>query len=83
MDDDFYSDEQMTRDMQLLETMQMADDVRAIRRGHGISQRPSLLRYEVPDSERRATSGWRNRGPFFWIMLAIGVYWFFLQPLGL
>lgn len=30
-----------------------------------------------------ATTGWKNRGIFFWIMLIIGIYWFFLRPLGL
>ena len=31
-----------------------------------------------------ATSGWRNCGIVFWIVLALlVVYWFFLRPLGL
>jgi hypothetical protein len=34
-------------------------------------------------SRDRATSGWRNRGLFFWIMLIIMIYWFILRPLGL
>jgi hypothetical protein len=29
-----------------------------------------------------ATSGWRNRGLFFWIILALGILWFLLRPLG-
>jgi hypothetical protein len=32
---------------------------------------------------KRATSGWKNRGIFFWIILALCTYWFFLPPLGL
>jgi hypothetical protein len=30
-----------------------------------------------------ATSGWRNRGFLFWLVLILGIYWFFLRPLGL
>ena len=31
---------------------------------------------------RHATSGCRNRGIMFWIILAISIYWYFLRPLG-
>ena len=30
-----------------------------------------------------ATSGWRDRGLFFWIVLILSIYWFILRPLGL
>jgi hypothetical protein len=89
MDHDFHFDEQMTRDMQLLEIMQMACDIRAIRQAQESSQMPSLTRYGGPSPTTRisgagyAATGWCNRGLFFWIILAIGVYWFFLRPLGL
>ena len=26
-------------------------------------------------------SGWKNRGPVFWIVLILAIYWFFLRPL--
>ena len=34
--------------------------------------------YSEPD-----TSGWKNRGLLFWMVLVISVYWFILRPLGL
>ena len=39
-------------------------------------------RGEGSGGERRgnATSGWRNRGLFFWIMLILGILWFVLRP---
>jgi hypothetical protein len=48
------------------------------------SEEQSRQGHEVQEQSRGyATSGWRNRGAFFWIMLIIMVYWFFLRPLGL
>ena len=49
-----------------------------------LSEEQSQQGYEYQqESGGYATSGWRNRGAFFWIMLVIGVYWFILRPLGL
>jgi hypothetical protein len=70
-------------DMQTLTQMQMADDIHAMRTG--AADRPSLTRGtpRSSGSEGHATTGWRNRGAFFWIMLIIMIYWFLLRPLGL
>ncbi len=49
-----------------------------------LSEEQSKQGHEYQEESRDyATSGWRNRGAFFWIMLIIGVYWFILRPLGL
>ncbi len=57
--------------------MQMADDIRAMRMG---TDRMPLV---TGRSSGHATSGWKNRGLFFWIVLIIATYWFILRPLGL
>jgi len=44
--------------------------------------RPVVTR-RMPRGSGHATSGWRNRGWFFWVMLIVMTYWFILKPLGL
>ncbi len=66
-------------DMQTLTQWQMADDIRAMRNGR--SGVPLLTR--GMRSGGHATSGWKNRGIFFWIVLVFCTYWFLLRPLGL
>jgi hypothetical protein len=61
---DFYPDEQITQDMQLLTQMQMADDIHAMR--HGVKSAAT---------NGRATTGWRNRGFFFWVILITILSW--------
>ena len=75
---DYYDDNQMNQDMQLLTQMQIAADVRGMQEAR---MEPSILRRMPP--QEHATSGWRNRGAFFWIVLIISIYWFILRPLGL
>lgn len=76
---DRYMDRDINSEMQTLTEMQMADDIRAMRMER--CARPSLTG-GTRRSSGHATSGLRNRGLFFWIMLAIMVYWFILKPLG-
>lgn len=65
--DQFQQGVQSDLDMLLLETMYQNTRGRGQRRGRS----------------GRATSGWRNRGVFFWVVLILAIYWFILRPLGL
>ena len=77
-DENFQQGVQSDLDMIALETIRRnsRDEGRRLRRhlssGYGGSR-----------GGGHATSGWRNRGLFFWIMLIIMIYWFILKPLGL
>ena len=68
-DDQFQQNVQSDLDMLLLE--KMYENARREGRLAGSERQP------------HATSGWRNRGFLFWLVLIIGIYWFFLRPLGL
>ena len=81
MDDLFDRDSvQSDLDMQTLNQWKMADDLHAMRTRR--TRRPSLAR-RMSRGGGRATSGWKNRGWFFWVMLIVMAYWFFFKPLGL
>jgi hypothetical protein len=71
--DELWSDEQITRDLQLLETMQMADDIRAIRQSRSRPMLASIVSQPRSRSVRRKTD-WT-----FWQGLKFGfLLWFFL-----
>jgi hypothetical protein len=68
-DDQFQQGIQTDLDMLLLEKM------------HENARREGRLR--GGKSQGHATSGWKNRGFMFWVVLVFMVYWFILRPLGL
>jgi hypothetical protein len=81
--DQFDDAVQADLDMQTLTQMQMADDIHAMRTGTDGGPPVTRGMPRGSGSQGHATSGWRNRGAFFWITLIIMIYWCILRPLGL